>query len=406
MSSVRALYNTAHGILSAYERHLSATAMLAGFGLDSYTFGRIDRPAANIVFCAYLVVAALAIILAHNLQQRTDRRTARIQKLAAIRASMRGALDRGGAAMPSLATVETLPPAPKNKLDKLLEYLPVATQFALGGLWSGFLVFYGRSAALAASWPFVLLLALFLVGNEVFRHYRSRLVFTSLLFFFALYSYAIFVVPVFTKTIGQLTFIGSGVLAILAFYFFLQLLAIAGRERYRQSRWKIIGGVIAILAVMNMFYFARILPPLPLAAADTGIYYGIQHKGNTYTVSGEPQSWYVRAGFASPVMHLTPGQPLYLYAAVFAPIKLATRISHVWQWYDSTHKRWVTQSIVSFGINGGREGGYRAYSIKTKPKPGDWRVNVNTIDGRLIARVKFLVQQVAVPVPTVQQTLQ
>ncbi len=24
--------------------------MLAGFGLDSYTFGRIDRPAANIVF--------------------------------------------------------------------------------------------------------------------------------------------------------------------------------------------------------------------------------------------------------------------------------------------------------------------------------------------------------------------
>jgi hypothetical protein len=405
MTSVRALYDSAHGILSTYERHLSGAAMVVGFGADSYTFGRIDRPAANIVFCAYLVIAAMAIVLAHNLQQRADRRSARVLKLAAMHASMRGALNRGGAMSPAIANLETLPPPPKNKLDKLLEYLPAATQFALGGLWSGFLVFYGRSAAFAASWPFILLLALFLVGNEVFRQYRSRLVFTSLLFFFALYSYAIFVVPVFTKTIGKFTFIGSAILAVLAFYFFLQVLAVAGRERYRQSRWKIIGGVAAILAVMNLFYFARILPPLPLAAADTGIYYGVQHKGDDYIVTTETQPWYVRAGFASPTMHVTADQPLYLYAAVFAPIKLATRVSHIWQWYDPKLKHWETQSIVSFAINGGREGGYRAYSIKKKPKAGEWRVNVETIDNRLIARVKFLVQPVAAPIPTITQTL-
>jgi hypothetical protein len=403
MTSVRALYNSAHGILSVYERHLSAAAMALGFGADSYTFGRIDRPAANIVFCAYLVIAAFTIVLAHNLQQRADRRSVRVLKLAAMQASMRGALDRGGAVSP--ANLENLPPPPKNKIDKLLEYLPVATQFALGGLWSGFLVFYGRSAAFAVSWPFILLLALFLVGNEVFRQYRSRLVFTSLLFFFALYSYAIFVVPVFTKTIGKFTFIGSGVLAVLGFSFFLQVLELAGRERYRQSRWKIIGGVVAILAVMNMFYFARVLPPLPLAAADTGIYYNVQHKGNAYIATGEAQPWYVKVGFSSPVMRVTADQPLYLYAAVFAPIKLATRVSHVWQWYDPVRKHWETQSIVSFAINGGREGGYRAYSIKRKPKAGEWRVNVESIDHRLIARVKFLVEQVAAPVPTVTQTL-
>ena len=405
MTSVRALYDAAHGILSVYERHLSAAAMAVGFGLDSYTFGRVDRPAANIVFCVYLTIAFAAIVLAHNLQQRTDRRMARIQKLAAMQASMRGALDRGGADVPTLASVETLPPPQQSRLDKLLEWLPVATQFALGGLWSGFLVFYGRSAAFAAAWPFILLLALFLVGNEMFRRYRSRLVFTSLLFFFALYSYAIFVVPVFTKTIGKFTFIGSGMLALLVFYFFLQVLALAGRERYRQSRWKIVVGVIAIFAVMNLFYFARILPPLPLAAADTGIYTGVQHKGDDYIVTAETQPWYVRAGFASPTMHVTAGQPLYLYAAVFAPIKLATRVSHIWQWYDPVQKHWMTQSIVSFAINGGRDGGYRAYSIKKKPKPGAWRVNIESIDHRLIARVKFLVEQVATPVATVTQTL-
>jgi hypothetical protein len=406
MTSVRALYNAAHGVLSAYERHLSAAAMLVGFGLDSFTFGRIDRPAANIVFSAYLIVAFLSIVLAHNLQQRMDRRVARVQKLAAMQNSMRGALNRGGSDAPRpLGDVETLPPPPETKLDTLFEWLPVATQFALGGLWSGFLVFYGRSAAFAASWPFILLLALFLIGNEVFRHYRARLVFTSLLFFFALYSYAIFVVPVFTRTIGKFTFIGSGILAVLIFYFFLQVLAVAGRERYRQSRWKIVGGAAAILAVMNAFYFARILPPLPLAAADTGIYYGVQHKGNDYIVTEDVQPWYVKMGFASPTMRVTADQPLYLYAAVFAPIKLATRVSHIWQWYDPVHKHWMTQSIVSFAINGGREGGYRAYSIKKKPKPGEWRVNVESIDHRLIAREKFLVEQVAAPVPTVTQTL-
>lgn len=406
MTSVRALYDAAHGIVSTYERHLSAAAMLVGFGLDSYTFGRVDRPAANIVFCAYLTIAFLSIVLAHNLQQRMDRRVARIQKLAAMQNSMRGALNRGGAEAPRpLADVETLPPPPQTKLDTLFEWLPVATQFALGGLWSGFLVFYGRSAALAASWPFVLLLALFLVGNEVFRRYRSRLVFSSLLFFFALYSYAIFVVPVFTKTMGKYTFIGSGILTLLVFYFFLQVLALAGRERYRQSRWQIWGGVIAIFATMNLFYFARLLPPLPLAAADTGVYTDVKHKGESYIVTGEEQPWYVRAGFASPTIRITDDQPLYLYAAVFAPIKLATRVSHVWQWYDPKREHWMTQSIVSFAINGGREGGYRAYSIKRKPKPGEWRVNVESIDNRLIARVKFIVQQVAAPVPTVTQTL-
>ena len=95
MTSVRALYDAAHGIVSTYERHLSAAAMLVGFGLDSYTFGRVDRPAANIVFCAYLTIAWRSSGRAHNRQQRMDRRVARIQKLAAMQNWMAGARNRG-----------------------------------------------------------------------------------------------------------------------------------------------------------------------------------------------------------------------------------------------------------------------------------------------------------------------
>src|SRR5437660_7537642 len=59
-----------------YERHLSAAAMVVGYAVDNFTFGRIDHPGAHIVFSAYLAVAVLSIGLAHWLQGRKDRTAA------------------------------------------------------------------------------------------------------------------------------------------------------------------------------------------------------------------------------------------------------------------------------------------------------------------------------------------
>src|SRR5437870_2859885 len=173
-----------------YERHLSAAAMVVGYAVDNFTFGRVDHPGAHLVFSAYLTVAVLSIALAHRLQGRKDRAAAAAAKFSAGNFPV----------APAMAE-----PEPERRF-RLSAWLPAATQFALGGLWSGFLVFYSRSAVLATSWPFLLLLLAFLIGNEVFRRYHARLVFVSLLLFFAFYSYAVFVIPVFTRSIGTLTF--------------------------------------------------------------------------------------------------------------------------------------------------------------------------------------------------------
>jgi hypothetical protein len=290
--------------------------------------------------------------------------------------------------------------------SRLRAWLPAITQFALGGLWSGFLVFYWRSAAIAASWPCLLRLGAFLVGNEVFRRYHSRLVFASLLFFFALYSYAVFVVPVFTKSIGVAMFIASGVLAVALFFLFLGLLKSLGRQRYRQSRWKLIGGALAIATAMNVFYFTGILPPLPLALADAGVYQAIRHTGAIYVAQVESEPWTARLGLTQPVLHVAPGQKLVLYSAVFAPIKMTTRITHRWQLWDARTKHWNTQSEVGFAISGGREHGYRGYSVKSNLRPGNWRVNIVAEDRRLIGRVAFSVATVTNPVETTTRTLQ
>ncbi|HEY3779390.1 MAG TPA: DUF2914 domain-containing protein [Rhizomicrobium sp.] len=377
-----------------YERHISAAAMLLGFAADNFTFGRVDHPGPHIVFLAYLAIAAFSIALAHALQARADRLSAALQSPNDLRAQ---ATDG--------PTVRSCSEAMAERPSRVRLWLPAITQFALGGLWSGFLVFYWRSAAMAVSWPFILLLLGFLVGNEVFRRYHSRLVFAGLLFFFALYSYAVFVVPVFTKSIGVGVFLLSGALAVALFLGFLALLKLFGPTRYRQSRPKLIGGAVLIVAGMNAFYFGGVLPPLPLALSDVGVYQAIRHTGAFYVARGENEPWSVRLGLSRPILHVAPNQKLVLYSAVFAPIKMTTRISHCWEWWDARVQRWRTQSVVSFQISGGRAHGYRGYSLKTDPRPGDWRVDIDAEDGRRIGRVAFAVAAVATPAETAEKIL-
>lgn len=430
-----------------YERHISAAAMIAGFGIDSYTFGRIDRPATHIIFCAYLTIAITTIAIAHVIQSAADdykvkrdaerasilqrwnlRRALRAKK---AKAPVRAFSDPPGAksfASVAVQAVETLPttavavdgapvaepapaPAPEEKpadgpRDWRRTALLAATQFAIGGLSSGFLVFYGRSAAFASSWLFLLVLVGFLIGNEVFKKYHSRLVFSSLLLFFSLYSYAVFVVPVLMRSIGKTPFLLSGVVAVLAFLLFLRFLWSIGRERFRESRWAILSGMLVITVAMNAFYFTSLLPPLPLALSDIGIFHSVKKVGDKYVAVGEQQTWKATLGIEPSVMHVVPGKPISLYSAVFAPVKLLTRITHRWQLFDPDKRHWRTLSTVTFPISGGREGGYRAYSIKSKPKPGNWRVDILTEDGRLVGRIRFVVVDVPNEAATVTKTMQ
>lgn len=363
--SAVAIKRSATGWMTQHERALSMAAMIGGFGFDNYAFRRIDLPNTQLLFVGYLLLASLAMVIQHRLAARAA----------------------AGRPWPKWRTL-----------------LPMATQFALGGLWSAFLVFYSRSAVLGASWPFLLLLTAILVGNEVFKRYHSRLVFTAILFFFALFSYVIVTLPILSHTIGIITFFFSGMIALILFWAFCGLLRMMGREQWNNARFKIIGGVALVFLAMNAFYWSGILPPLPLAMADGGIYHSVAKQGDKYQAVGEEQSWLTRFG-AAPVLHVTAGQPLYFYSAVFAPIKLSTRVIHRWQYYDTHRKAWRTISKLGFTINGGRDGGYRGYSITHHVVPGDWRADVELPDGHIIGRVRFRVEAVPQAAPTVSKTL-
>ena len=88
-------------------------------------------------------------------------------------------------------------------------------------------MFYLRSASLWASWPYLLLLVGIFMGNEFFKAYTTRFTLSLLLYFFALLSYSILVVPVLIAMIGTIPFVASGMLALAVFWFYADVLALA-----------------------------------------------------------------------------------------------------------------------------------------------------------------------------------
>lgn len=358
----RAVVSFAH----QYERHFSALALVGGYAFDSYAFGRVDHAATHVVFVAYLLVAGIAIGVSHRLESRRPER------------------------QPS---------------ERTRTILSAITQFALGCLLSGFCVFYLRSASLWASWPYLLILASVFVGNEFFKRYTTRFTLSVVLYFFALFSYFIFLVPVLTAMIGAIPFIISGIAALAVFWLYVDVLSWLGRERLRTMRPYIYGGVLLVFALVNIFYFLKILPPLPLALSDAGVYHYAKRNGAVYNVTEEAQPWTTELLHIPPVVHIAPADKLYLYAAVFAPGNLRTTIVHHWEWFDPKARHWMPAGAVLIKIRGGRETGYRGYSIKSKMKPGDWRVDITTEDGRPLGRIRFAVAIGAPAQPLVAKVL-
>lgn len=339
------------------ERHVSTVVFIGGFVLDNIAYPYASLESINLLFLGFLVASALCIILNHALHR-----------------------DRADAA-----------PSWRNPFYTLL---PIIAQFFIGGLLSGCLILYARSAAFGVSWPFLLVLFAVFVGNEALQKYRERLAFHVILFFFTLYAYAIFALPVAQGKMGSAVFLESGVASAAIFGLFLAILWVIGKKRLKESLRRILIASGAIFVVVNIFYFTGVLPPLPLALKDVGIYHAIVKTGAGYSVQAEELVWSL---FSPDTVHYVPGTTLYTYSAVFAPISLTTPIVHRWQKYNGDTRNWDTVASIAFPISGGRDTGYRGYSSLSSLSAGAWRVSIETVNGSVLGRIRFDVDEVQAP---------
>jgi len=341
-------------LLHWYERYISPIALVVGFLLDNFFFlTRIDILQTHLIFFSYLILVGASIILLHFIE------AGRMRNRYVVHAS---------------------------------PLIPVVMQFAFGGLFSGYLALYSRSASIAVSWIFVLIIAGLLIGNERFRHLYSQLVFQVSLYFTVLFSFLIFFLPVVLLHIGPLMFIMSGITSLLVITLFIWLLDRVVPEIVRKDIRRIVVVIAVIFGSFNILYFANIIPPLPLALKDAGVYHSVvRTSGGDYQLLAEPVPWYASYLQYNTQYHATAGEGVYVYSAIFAPSGLSTVILHQWQRYDEGLHLWMTADILRFAIVGGRDGGYRGYSFKSAPIPGKWRVNVITEYGQLIGRISFTV---------------
>lgn len=340
---------------SKYERYISPLSLLAGFIADNLTLRRIDLLAENVAILSYLFIAGASILILNAYDV----------------GRLRGKI-----------------------IDKLSDILPFVMQFAFGGLFSVFVVFYFRSASFFASWPFLLVLAGLLVGNEVFRKQYSRLVFQLSIYFVAIFSYSVFAVPIVLRKINDTVFLISGLASIALISLFIFIIWLVLREKLSPARNLFIKSIAGIYLLFNVFYFANIIPPIPLSLKESGIYHDVQRLNGGYIIKTEPSQWPGFFNNFNYIFHWKYGEPVYCYSAVFAPAKISADIMHRWSYFNEEKKEWEEKSLLGFPIIGGRDGGYRGYSVKYEIEPGKWRVDVITEQGKILGRIKFEIVEV------------
>lgn len=349
-----------------YERHIGSATVLIGFTVDMLMFRRIDLFFDTLVMFAYLALAIIGISIVNLYEGEV------------IRARF---------------------------LDKIRLWLPLVIQYSFGALFSAFVVFYIKSASLATSWPFLLILAGLLVGNEFFRKRYLKLAFHMSVFFIALFSFTIFYMPIFLKRMGWEVFILSGLVSLMAITAFIVMLAYFIPQRVRKAGPVLIWSIGSVFLLINLLYFTNIIPPIPLSLKAGGVYHYVAPIAKTsYQVQFEERQWYEKF-LPYERIHLVPGETVYIFSSVFAPTNLRTGVRHHWQYWDKAAKKWISSTRISYPIRGGRDEGYRGYSLKAYTFPGYWRVDIETERGQVIGRIKFKIEKVNKKPPLISAVL-
>lgn len=280
-------------------------------------------------------------------------------------------------------------PAQETRLLRYAKLIaPFLQQFTIGALLSTSLLFYWFSGAISASWPVVGIVALLMVSNEVLRKFFVRTTVQVAVFYFAFFSLSATFSAYVLNSISPSAFVAGGVASLVVMAGALVVvIRIGNLGDQRKAMWLT---VACIFALMNAAYFLNYIPPIPLSLRDAGMYHDIGIANGEYTLVGEDETWIDRV-LPGQTIHLSAGDPLYAYTAIFAPTDLSTVMVHRWQYYDDTTRDWITSSALSFRISGGRSEGYRGYSLKRQLSEGKWRVSVETTRGQVLGRIRFTI---------------
>jgi hypothetical protein len=335
---------------------------LSGVTYDTVTLTRIDRLQDNLILLVYLLLLGTLIVLTGRLGVELS-------------------IDRERAAALSPLT---------RWAWRMKPYYPMAIQFLLGSLFSAYAIFYSRSASLTGTAIFFALLITLLIVNEFLRNRLSSLRLLVSLYAVVCFAFFTFFLPVMTGYMNVFVFLAGAGLSVGVVLRVVELIYRDNPDRSKTEAIGVTAPAVALIGLLIGFYFLNWIPPVPLSLKYGGIYHEVKRTGERFELSFD-KKWYQvwkRSDSTFPA-----DEPIYCFTAVFAPVDLDTTVYHHWYFRANDSRPFAHADKIPIKISGGRVGGYRAYTFKQRLNPGDWRVDVETEDGRIIGRVSVEVER-------------
>jgi hypothetical protein len=339
---------------SQEHKHLvTPVALIVGFILDNITLNRIDQVFDNGVFIVYIFVVGISIYLIYRKHTPT--------KLFLTR-------------------------------EKANLVLSAIIAFGFGGLFSGFVVFYGRSADFLTAWVFLIILVGLMLATEFKKHYFEKFLIRITIFFSALYLYLAFAFPIIFKEMNYVLFIFAGLFSMLLTFCLVLFVRKQNKELFARYKNATIVSVLSAFFIFNGLYITNILPPIPLSLKHAEVYYSIEKADGNYIAEYEKTPWYVIWRKMSNSIEISKGDYVYVFGSVFAPTKLETDIYHQWYFYNEDTGEWEERDRIHIPITGGRDDGYRGFSKKKSLQEGRWKVSFETQRGQKLGSTRFSVE--------------
>ena len=322
-------------------RHVQGPVLLVLGGVWDYYTLKLERLADNLLLAGYLLVFAAITVLAF----------------------------RRDLGLPVPAWV-----------DRRHRALHLAGQFVLGGLLSAYFVHYLRGAPVQRELGWLALLGLLAVANELAEGVSRLPLVRFPLLAFAAFNYLLAVLPLVTgDLVGPIVpLLGAGLLVVGATF-----ASAWGSKLTPAIQGAGVAGLVG-LGTQVALVGLDMVPPLPLTLMAAEVQ--ADAEGDLYELD-TVRELLAPVGLRAPRLAWARGEVVRVRTPVYLPEGMATTVVHRWARWDAG--AWQTSDRIRLVIRGGREEGYRTYSLKRRTVPGWWRVFVETEDGRELGRVSF-----------------
>ena len=336
-----------------HERKLAIAFFVGGFLFDILTLGRVDSWLTIGPEIFYLVVITMALM---QMFFEGDKPPLALEKMFAVK-------------------------------RWYYQYRTAIVHFLLGALLSLNTLFFFKSSSLLVSFSFMACLVVLLVANESSRFKALGLAFKFALLSLCVLCFSARVVPVFVGSIGLFVFLLSMLIGSLPLIAIAWLIRDYAPSRFGEARTQILVPFGFVLIAFLTVYLFRLIPPVPVSIPFIGVYHGVERTEEGYRLSYERPLWRFW-DHGDQEFLAQPGDAVYVFFRIFSPTRFSDQVTMAWYWKDNA-RSWRLQDSIPIKIVGGREQGFRGYGVKANYQAGDWKVQVETTDGREIGRVYF-----------------